>query len=203
MNGVYVIKNLKNNKSYIGSTSCINGFKERWKTHKRELRKGIHSNDYLQKSWNKYGEDNFEFEILEKCNKSLCIEREQFYIDTLNPEYNLCKIAGSTLGRKHTEETKKKISQNREYGDPWNKGKSMSNESKLKMSKAQKKSEKSKEHRDKLAKSKRKSVVGTNEIGETIELEYINQDKNFFASGIKRSINTGKSYKGYTWKFKN
>jgi group I intron endonuclease len=38
------------------------------------------------------------------------IQREQYYIDLLNPEYNICKIAGSNLGFKHSEITKEKLS---------------------------------------------------------------------------------------------
>ena len=37
------------------------------------------------------------------------LEREQYYIDLLQPEYNLLKTAGSRLGKKHTEETIKKL----------------------------------------------------------------------------------------------
>jgi group I intron endonuclease len=48
-------------------------------------------------------------DILEYCESSLCISREQYYIDLLKPEYNICKIAGSRLGTKQSEETKIKI----------------------------------------------------------------------------------------------
>ena len=53
----------------------------------------------------KYGYSNFKLEILEYCEPSKCIEREQYYLDLLKPEYNILKTAGSTLGFKHTEET--------------------------------------------------------------------------------------------------
>jgi len=49
-------------------------------------------------------------EILEYCEPEKCIEREQYYIDLLKPEYNLLKVAGSLLGFKHSEETKAKLS---------------------------------------------------------------------------------------------
>ena len=37
------------------------------------------------------------------------MDREQYYLDCLKPEYNILKIAGSSLGFKHSEETKVKI----------------------------------------------------------------------------------------------
>ena len=48
--------------------------------------------------------------ILEYCDKSVLLEREQYYLDSLNPPYNILKLAGSSSGFKLSEETKKKIS---------------------------------------------------------------------------------------------
>jgi group I intron endonuclease len=48
-------------------------------------------------------------DILEYCKSSLCISREQYYLDLLKPDYNICKMAGSRLGAKQSEETKIKI----------------------------------------------------------------------------------------------
>jgi group I intron endonuclease len=61
----------------------------------------------------KYGYSNFSLEILEYCEPSKVIEREQHYIDLLRPKYNLLKTAGSRLGSVHSEETKKIMSNNR------------------------------------------------------------------------------------------
>lgn len=58
----------------------------------------------------KYDYLEFSFDILEYCDKSILISREQYYLDLLKPEYNICKIAGSTLGYKHSEITKAKMS---------------------------------------------------------------------------------------------
>lgn len=52
----------------------------------------------------KYGHTNFTLEILEYCSKDILIEREQYYLDLLNPEYNILKHAYSLLGYKHSEE---------------------------------------------------------------------------------------------------
>lgn len=57
----------------------------------------------------KYGYFYFSLEILEYCELKLLISREQYYIDHLNAEYNICKVAGSSKGRKVSETTKKAI----------------------------------------------------------------------------------------------
>ena len=58
----------------------------------------------------KYGYSKFSLEILEYCDKSVLLKREQYYLDKLNPSYNILKLAGSSKGFKHSEETKAKIS---------------------------------------------------------------------------------------------
>ena len=61
---VYVITNTKNNKSYYGSSGNDD---KRWQTHQSTLSNGKHHNFFLQKSWNKYGADAFEFKVLMEC----------------------------------------------------------------------------------------------------------------------------------------
>ena len=53
----------------------------------------------------KYGYSEFSLEILEYCDPDKVLDREQYYVDLLNPEYNILKTAGSSRGYKHTEET--------------------------------------------------------------------------------------------------
>lgn len=62
--GVYCIKNIKNNKVYIGQSININ---RRRYDHKRLLEQGKHNNIYLQREFNKYGSDSFTFEIIKYC----------------------------------------------------------------------------------------------------------------------------------------
>lgn len=64
----------------------------------------------------KYGYGGFSFEILEFCTKENVIEREQYYIDLLKPEYNILLKAGSPLGYKHTESAKSKMRGRRKLG---------------------------------------------------------------------------------------
>lgn len=93
--GIYRIKNLLDGKCYIGSSVNIH---RRWAGHRSELKRNKHHSLYLQRSWNKHGSDNFVFEIIELCDKSKLIEREQHYIDTENPVYNTVPFAMTCAG---------------------------------------------------------------------------------------------------------
>lgn len=105
MIGIYKILNNITGDFYIGS-SC--NLKQRKNTHFRSLRKGTHHSIILQRAVNKYGIDNFIFEIIENCKKEKLIEKEQYYFDLLYPLYNIAKKAGSTIGIKNTDEQKNK-----------------------------------------------------------------------------------------------
>lgn len=110
--GVYKIVNLLNGKKYIGSAASKGGIRKRWNEHISGLNNNKHHNKHLQSSWNKYGKDNFIFEILEVIEDiDSILEREQYYIDTVNPEYNKCRIAGNTIGIKLSDEHKRLISE--------------------------------------------------------------------------------------------
>lgn len=108
--GIYKITNIITNEIYVGSAAGKYGIKKRWQGHRSKLSKNNHANPKLQNSWNKYGESKFLFEILEICSRVDCISREQYYIDTLNPQFNNRPMAGSNLGLKHKDSTKIKLS---------------------------------------------------------------------------------------------
>ena len=108
--GIYKIKNIKNNKIYIGSSIDI---QRRWKEHISDLQHNKHPNTHLQNSWNKYGKENFIFEILEKCDSDCLLEKEQYYIDKYkvaesNNGYNIAPRADkpflSEYGKKRVKE---------------------------------------------------------------------------------------------------
>ena len=90
--GIYAIKNILNNKMYIGSTSS---FKRRWRRHRQALRGNYHHSPHLQRSYNKLGESKFVFIVLEECEniRDTLILLEQKYMDELHPEYNVRKTA--------------------------------------------------------------------------------------------------------------
>ncbi len=132
--GIYGIVNKVNSKVYVGQTS--ERFLRRYWHHQWKLRNGSHDNNYLQRAWNKYGEDNFCFIVIENVSDvSLLDELEIKYIDKYkkeNKSYNMLlggggrrgfpisenakKIIGEKnrqhmLGTKHLEETKRIMSQ--------------------------------------------------------------------------------------------
>ena len=107
--GVYRISDIFDCKEYIGSAA--HGFKKRWNQHLHDLRANRHHSHLLQTAWNTYGTHFFTFDILEECPPKKCIEREQWWMDEMKPEYNISRIAGSPFsGRKHTLETRIKMS---------------------------------------------------------------------------------------------
>ena len=103
-----------NNKFYIGSAKNIG---IRLSKHLLDLERNLHHSIYLQRAWNKY--QNINIEIIEICDN--IIEREQYYIDILQPHFNLCKNATNCNGIKRSENHKNKISEhhknNKEYWD--------------------------------------------------------------------------------------
>lgn len=88
MQAIYQIRNKINNKIYIGST---NNVRKRWNNHRSKLNNNIHENQYLQKAWNKYGEINFQFSIIEEVEDSNRIQQfkvvlvNYFYLPAIMP----------------------------------------------------------------------------------------------------------------------
>lgn len=114
LGGVYSIIHIGSGRLYIGSALF---FYKRWSEHRIKLSKNIHPNKRLQNFWNKYGKENFKFEIIEVIKsptKELLEQREQYWIDYYkssdrNLGFNIRKISSSNLGFKHSDETKQKM----------------------------------------------------------------------------------------------
>lgn len=107
---IYQIQNKINGHIYVGSAVNFNNRKQ---THLRHLRRGTHHSFALQNAYNKYGEENFCFSILEEVDDiSVLILKEQKWLDQLKPEYNMTPIAGKNchIGMKRRKETCEKIS---------------------------------------------------------------------------------------------
>lgn len=108
--GIYKIKSLRDNRVYIGSAKSI--YNRYW-SHDASLKRNNHHSKKLQRFYNKYGKDSIEFEVIEYVEDitSLLI-REQYYIDLFDSYkkgFNGCPKAGNTLGKFHSNKTKKKI----------------------------------------------------------------------------------------------
>lgn len=123
VSGIYCIENTINHKKYIGQS--VNVY-DRWCKHRVKLNQNTHDNDYLQKSWNKYGEDTFKFTLLEECSIDDLDEKETYYINlynTLNRDYGYNLKTGGQLGgaivsdyvRNKMSKAIKKSYQNNEY----------------------------------------------------------------------------------------
>ena len=110
---VYVIRNTVNGKVYVGSSANV---KERFRTHRKQLRGNRHPNAHLQSAWQAYGEPSFIFEIVENVSDySTLIQREQAWMDSLGSTipatgYNMRPFADSSRGKKATPEQRAKLS---------------------------------------------------------------------------------------------
>lgn len=94
--GIYAIKNLTNNKQYVGSALNI---ERRWATHRSSLRHGKHPNQKLQRAYEKYGEENFSYTVLETVEDfKLLTVREQWWMDNTSCEYNIRENAANNIG---------------------------------------------------------------------------------------------------------
>jgi len=135
---VYQIRCLIDNKVYIGSSIDIY---QRWHKHRYCLNENKHPNKRLQSSWNKYGEENHIFEILEETfslGKQELFSVEQTYMDLANCfliecGFNVHQKANSAIGYKHSDAVKRKL---RDFhtGNTYNLGRKHSEEIKKRVS---------------------------------------------------------------------
>lgn len=111
---VYAIVNKINGAQYVGST--IGDGRSRWVRHKKDLKNNSHHSKYLQRAYNKYGKDVFEFNILESVDNNILLQVEQKYLDIRKNQYsrhlnyNMIWTAGNCSGREVSQKTRNKIS---------------------------------------------------------------------------------------------
>lgn len=248
---IYKITNIVNNKVYIGLTTKT--LEKRWKGHLNSINSKTKSSRYLYSSMKKHGINNFKIEEIEKCeNINALFSKEIYWIKKYNSNnknfgYNLSSGGEINIPNKETlelmsikgkerwnnPEFKKKMIRAltgvKKSGEPHNKGKHLSDETKDKISKSRlgKMSGKdnhnfgkpginlgkefSEDHKNKIS----NSLIGnTNgKIGkehhrsiqvvciETGEIfESINIAKKKYMGKIYKAIKTGKSTCGYHWK---
>jgi group I intron endonuclease len=173
--GIYKFINIINNKVYVGSAFNL---KNRRRQHLFSLRHNKHCNEHLQSAWNKYGEENFIFEVIEYVDdKTMLLNVEEFYIllyDANNREfgYNKREISDSNKGMKHTDEAKQKMSdahkkenlseQSRKNMSDGGKGKIISDDCKRKISEGNSGKHRSKEDCDKISNGKMGKKISGN-----------------------------------------
>jgi group I intron endonuclease len=105
--GIYMFTNKITGDTYVGqSINLSNRFKHYFSISYLQSKDGLR----ISRAILKYGYSNFSITIVEYCNVSNLLEREQYYFHKFEPQYNILKIAGSSLGFNHSEETKAKIS---------------------------------------------------------------------------------------------
>jgi len=128
--GIYLIRNTHNGKVYVGRSV---GVWKRWLSHRRSLREGTHKNPHLQAAWEKYGENTFVFEVVERVeDESTLPLREGFHMNRLNAcdrdhgynsvemdeeaqvrfsEEHKAKISAALMGHSVSEENRRAMSE--------------------------------------------------------------------------------------------
>jgi len=213
MSGIYRIRNLRNQKSYIGQAAKT--FDKRFNVHRHHLRQGTHHSKHLQRAWDLYGEQAFAFEIIEKIPrgqmseekfKTTLSEREQFHIDAFQSTdrsfgYNISPSAGSQLGYRHSNESKRKMS-------AAGRGRKLPKEQRQRIADSMKAKgiKRSRAERDKL--SARRARLRRNEVFDVLDMyeegiaqEEIAERFGVSVTGISRIVR-GRSYRkvGEEWR---
>jgi len=100
--GIYAIVNKVNGKRYVGSSM---NRRRRIQDHRSSLVRQDHPNQHLQRAWNKYGEESFDFIYVEDVPEDLLLDVEQRYLDENTNGYNIAVCSTAPMkGRKQTPE---------------------------------------------------------------------------------------------------
>lgn len=109
LSGIYKWNNLITNKSYVGSAVNLSTRLASYFSPKYLNKVLLRNKSVISEGLLKYGYSNFSLNIIEYCEPNLLISKEQYYMDLIKPEYNICKRAGSWLGNKHSLDTLEKL----------------------------------------------------------------------------------------------
>lgn len=104
--GVYMWTHINSGKRYIGSSLNLSQRLVKYFSKACLLYEIKRSNSGIYRAILKYGISSFTFGIMEYCERHNLIEREQFYIDNVKPEYNVLRFAGNRAGFIHKESSK-------------------------------------------------------------------------------------------------
>jgi group I intron endonuclease len=217
--GIYKITNIINGKMYVGSTNNLANRKD---NHFSELKRNVHPNRFLQRAVNKYGMENFKFEIIEHCLLKELNIKEGYWCSLLNTYndkygYNLIivnldgvhimpkeikeKLRIINTGKKHSEITKER-QRNAKLG------KSFALSHKEKITPYLIHGFHNKEHRSKLQKARQRSVLQYDLNNNFIqEFESIKKADDFLSLGKRNNISNcclgkQKTCCGSKWKYK-
>ena len=194
--GIYIIENKINNKKYIG---CSNDVFRRWTTHRRELKTGKHTNSPLQRAYEKYGEENFSYTIIQETDKD---NFEQLYLMEIywisyyrcfiedGFGYNLSRGGNGALNAKHSDESVKKRANKIRGSSNSSKGRKMSDRQKINIGNSNRGKPKSEEHKNSLRKPKNvvkilDNMIKSNE--QLIQTGYNNKKRQYCFGVVKDS----------------
>ena len=193
--GIYIIINKINNKTYIGSSKNV---RRRIRDHRYKYKDDKYNSNWynhrLYQDMRKYGLENFEFKILCLCEEKDLKEKETFYYNKYNPEYNTFVPTKDDRNKGkfyHKEETKIKI---KEHNSKYWKGKKLPNEMIQSIIAGSIKKRKPVE-----AFKNNLKVLEFTKIGDALSYFGIDKNKTFI---ISSACKTNKEVFGYKWKFK-
>lgn len=169
VSGIYKIINKVNGKYYVGSSENIFGSDGRFYFHKWGLRNNKHYNEHLQRAYNKYGDNNFEFILIEQnIPKNHLLITEQKYLDIAKNEQHNCYNKSFIAGKiDFTPEVREKMSMNSKlrFGNSLtnpNIGKPCSRETRQRISLANKGRKNTEESKKKMSQSRIGKYIGIN-----------------------------------------
>lgn len=182
---IYCITNKVNGKRYVGQTMNRDGVERRWYEHICELNRNKKGNKHFQNAWNKYGEDNFTFEVLHELNFSnqdtlqeALNDLEIMYIsiwNLLDNKYGYNIRDGGSNGYSCAGKSKEEMKIIREKLSEANKGHRVTAKTRKKISEAHKGRKMSEESRKKMSESQK--------------------GKKHSIESIKKGVETRKGYK--------